>query len=99
MKTVKSIEIKENQSIYIQKLYYEMTGLQSLIKTIVSDLDDKFDAKMFQSIKNQYIKASNIFNLALNELCLQYAPEFTSNKYQAQVEFNCNTLYIKEACK
>lgn len=100
-KPIKIVEILEDESLFIEKLWYETEGLKTLIAQFTSDSPFKPDEQRYSLLIKEYIEKYCEYNIIWNILISKYAEEYSKKEYSILVNFNKCQLEIsseKECC-
>lgn len=68
----KRITITEEQSLYIERLYFEFIGMQSLVTTMCGTQYVDIKEDIFKKVLEEYIQKSTIYNIAWSYLLKEY---------------------------
>lgn len=69
---LKKVKITEDELMYVQRLFYELTGYENLIRTILDIKDFEPNKELFDSLLDKHKDANTLFNLAMEELKEKY---------------------------
>lgn len=91
------VPIKESESLYIERLWYEHQGYSALMLQFMSDSPYKPDRENFNHVLTLYLESYAAYNLAWHELLYTYVPETAMDEgLSMYVDFNFNEIVILE---
>lgn len=68
----KRVKMQEQESLYIERIYYELLGITSLLKTMLTSGHVEINEKLFEKAMSEYIDKYVEYNICFTILSNKY---------------------------
>lgn len=100
---IRFIEIDEELMKHLEILHFDITGYNSILRTIFENKDKEFDKELYNEFMKEYRECNRFYEFTKRQLIDQYVPEelnipeylFTFNFFKNGIEVEENT---KKGC-
>jgi hypothetical protein len=87
LELIKEVVINEEACDYIQRLYYELDGYESCMRSILRCGEFRYNKETYKEFSRDMINTRTEYNLAMEELKSVHIPD-----YKDQVKISVNFL-------